>query len=137
MGGHGQKWVTPFRSYGALKSGASHIWFDGLSRMIGWFLHADIDSIIFGVTTNLFCIFDICWVSTAKNDVLLLLPTGKVLELGFSKCFLIKAWLSVKRLFPVSGEGNWFFCCTGPTDPKFWQIKIIIIILILMLSLFF
>ena len=51
-----------------------------------------------------FCIFHICWMSTAfalvKNDVLLLVPTGKVLELGFSK-LLIKAWLSVERLFPV------------------------------------
>ena len=61
MGGHGQKWVTPFRSYGTLKSGASHIWFDELSRLIEWFLHADSDSIIFGLTTNPLCIFDICW----------------------------------------------------------------------------
>ena len=35
------------------------------------------------------------------KNVLFLVPTGKVLELGFSKCFLIKAWLSVERLFPV------------------------------------
>ena len=25
------------------------------------------------------------------------------------------------------GEGNSIFCCTGPTDPNFWQIKITII----------
>ena len=29
------------------------------------------------------------------------MPTGKVLELGFPKCFSIKALLSVKRLSPV------------------------------------
>ena len=61
--------------------------------------------LILSLTTNLFCIFEICWVPTAvllvKNDVLLLVPTGNVLELPFSKCFLIKAWLGVKRLFPV------------------------------------
>ena len=105
MGGHGQQWVIPFRLYGTLKSGAFHIWFDESSRLTEWFLYADSDSIIFGLTTNLLCIFDICWVFTAvvlvKNDVLLLVPTGKVLEIGFSKCFLIKVWLSVKRLVPV------------------------------------
>ena len=67
--------------------------FDELSRLTEWFLHADSDSIIFDLITNLlltfvsciltfvYCIFDICWVSAAvllvKNDVLLLLPTGK------------------------------------------------------------
>ena len=105
MGGHGQKWVRPFRSYGTIKSGASHMWFDESSQLIEWFLDADSDSMIFSLTTNLFCIFHICWVPTAvllvKNDVLLLVPTGNVLELPFSKCFLIKAWLGVKRLFPV------------------------------------
>ena len=37
-----------------------------------------IDSMIFGLTTNLLCIFDIYWVSIVavlvKNDVLLLCP---------------------------------------------------------------
>ena len=58
-------------------------------------LNVDSDWIIYGLTTSLISIFDIYWVSTAvvlvKNDVLLLVPIGKVLELGFSKCFLIKA----------------------------------------------
>ena len=96
---------TPFRPFGTLKSGASHIWFDESSRLIEWFLHADSDLIIFGLSTNLLCVFYICWVSTAvvlfKNDILLLVPTRQVLELGFFKCLLIKTWLSVKILFPV------------------------------------
>ena len=54
-----------------------------------------------GFTTSLLCIFDICWVSTVAVLALFLVPTGKVSKLGFPKCFLIKAWLSVKRLFPV------------------------------------
>ena len=105
MSGYAQKWVRPFRSYGTLKSGASHKWFDESSRLIEWFLYGDSDWIIFGLTTSLLCIFEICWVSTAvalvKNDVLLLVPTGKVLELSFPKNFLIKAWLSVEKLFPI------------------------------------
>ena len=83
--------MRPFRSYDTLKSGAAHKWFDELSRLIEWLLHGDSDWIIFGLTTSLFCIFDIVCVSTAvvlvKNDVLLLVPIGKVLKLGFSKCF--------------------------------------------------
>ena len=97
--------MRPSRSYGTLKSDASHKWFDELSRLIEWFLHCDSDWIIFDLTTSVLCIFDIFWVSTAfllvKNDALFLVPTGKVLELGFPNCFLIKAWLSVERLFPV------------------------------------
>ena len=38
------------------KSGVSHKWFDGLSRLIEWFLHVDSDQIIFGLMTNLLCI---------------------------------------------------------------------------------
>ena len=61
-----------FRSY--IESKIRCIW-----QMI-WLIK-QIDSIIFRLTTNLLCIFDICWVSTAvvlvKNDVLLLVPTGK------------------------------------------------------------
>ena len=45
--------------HGALKSGVSHKSFDELSRLIEWFLHADNDGIIFGLTANLLCIFDI------------------------------------------------------------------------------
>ena len=66
-------------------------WFDQLNRVIEWFLHADSDLINFGLTTNLLCIFDIYLLPTAvvlfKNDVLPLVPTWKVLELGFLKCF--------------------------------------------------
>ena len=61
-----------FRSYGTLKTGVSH-------NMI-WLIK-QIDLIIFGLTTNLLRIFDICLVSTAvalaKNDVLVLVPAGK------------------------------------------------------------
>ena len=91
MGGDDEKWLRPFRSYGTVKLGLFHIWFDESSRLIEWFLHADSDSIIFGLATNLFCIFDIFWVSTAvvlvKNDILLLVPTGKILELAFPSVF--------------------------------------------------
>ena len=86
MGGHGQKWMRPFRSYETLNSGASHIWFSESTSLTNLFLHAESDSIIFGLT-NLLRIFDISWVYMAvvpiKNDVLLLVATGKVLELGF------------------------------------------------------
>ena len=90
MGEYAQKWVRP-RSYKTLKSGTSHKWFDESSRLTEWFLHGESDGIVFGLTSSLLCIFDICWVSTevvlAKNDVLLLVSTGKVLKLGFPKCF--------------------------------------------------
>ena len=73
--------------HGTLKSGVSHKWFDGSSRLTEWFLHVDSDWIIIGLTTHLFCVLDICWVSTAvglaKNKVLLLVPAEKVLELNF------------------------------------------------------
>ena len=66
-----------------------HKWFDELSRLIELFLYADTDWIMFSLTTNLLCIFDICWVSIAnvlaKNHVFLLVLTGKALELGFPK----------------------------------------------------
>ena len=48
---------------GILKSGVSHKWFDESRRLIAWFLHTDSDWITFGLTANLFDIFDICWVS--------------------------------------------------------------------------
>ena len=54
------------------------------------------------MTTSLLCIFGICWMSTAVvlvKNVLFVVPTEKVLKLGFPECFLIKAWLSVERLF--------------------------------------
>ena len=76
---------------GTVKSGVSHKWFGELTRLTEWFLHAGSGWIIVGLTINLFCIFDICWVSTAveivKNDVLLLVATEKALEFGLPKCF--------------------------------------------------
>ena len=45
--------------HGTLKSGVSHKWFDKLSRLMEWFLHADSDGIIFGLMVNLLYIFDI------------------------------------------------------------------------------
>ena len=75
----------------ALKSSLSYKSFDECTRFVEWFWHANSDWIIFCLTTNMLCIFDICWVSTApvliNNDVLLVVSTGKVLKLGFSKCF--------------------------------------------------
>ena len=71
-----------------LKSGVS--WFDESSRLNEWFLHAVSDWITFGLATNLLCMLDICFMSTAVvlvKNVLFLVPTGKVLELGFPKCF--------------------------------------------------
>ena len=50
---------------GTLKSCVSHKWFDELRRLIEWFLYADSDQITFGLTTNLLCVLDISWVSTA------------------------------------------------------------------------
>ena len=71
--------------------------------------HGDTDSIIIGLATSLLCIFDICWVSTAvvlvKNDVLLVVPTGIVLELDFPSSFnksLIKCGKIVSCLMRYS-----------------------------------
>ena len=50
----------------------------------------DLCMLIFDLITNLLCIFHICWMPTANvlvKNVLLLVLTGKVLELGFPKCF--------------------------------------------------
>ena len=54
--GHG------FRDHGTLKSGASHKWFDEMSRLIEWFLSIDSDGMVFSLTSNLLCIFDINFV---------------------------------------------------------------------------
>ena len=43
----------------ALQWGVSHNWFDELSRLIEWFLHANSDGILFGLTENLLSVFDI------------------------------------------------------------------------------
>ena len=70
--------------HGTVKPVVLHKWFDELSRFIDLYLHADSE-------WNLLCIFDICLVSTAfvlvKNDILLLVPTEKFLEIHFSQCF--------------------------------------------------
>ena len=64
-------------------------------------LYADSDSIFFGLTRNLLCTFNICWVSTAvvivKNDVMLLVFTRKVLELGFFTCFFNKSLIKCEK----------------------------------------
>ena len=61
-----------------------------------------------GLTTSLFWIFDICWVSTAavlvKNDVLFLVPTGRVLKLGFTECFFKKSLIKCGKI--VSCQKN-------------------------------
>ena len=82
--------------HGSLKSGVSHKWFDELSRSTEWFLHADSEGITFGLATYLLCILHL-WhlndggpdtaVTLIKNDVLVLVPTGKVVKLGFPRCF--------------------------------------------------
>ena len=57
MGGYVQKWLRPFRSYGALKWGALT---NDLMNRTDW-----LNDFCTGLTTSLLCIFDICWVSTA------------------------------------------------------------------------
>ena len=47
---------------GTLKPGTSHKWFDELSRLIEWFLHADSDGIIF--YSKFYFTFK-CWGTTA------------------------------------------------------------------------
>ena len=88
MGEHAQKWARPFRSWDCkIKCISQMIWQS--SRLIERFLHADSNWIIFGLATNLLCVLDTCRVSTAvlliKNDILLLVPTWKVLELKCGK----------------------------------------------------
>ena len=74
------KWARLFRSRW-LKSGVSQKRFDELSRLIAWFLRPESDWIVFGLTTNLLCIFEICWESTAvvfvKNVLLQWCPQEK------------------------------------------------------------
>ena len=103
--------------HGILKSGVSDICgFNESSRLMEWFWHVDSDWIIFGLTTNLVRIFDICWVYTVVpvKNVLLLLPTGKVLELGFPNVFnntsLIKCGNIVSCLIQYSKK-LWEMTC--------------------------
>ena len=70
------------RGHETLKSCVSHKWFDELSRLVEWFLHVDSDWIVLGFTTNLLCIFEICWMATAIvlfQNVLFLAPVVKAL----------------------------------------------------------
>ena len=96
---YAQKWVRVFSSYETLKSDASHKWFDELSGLIKWFLHGDSDWIIFGLTTTLLCMFEICWVSTAvvlvKNNVLLVVPKG----IGFPKFVFKKSLIKCGKFY--------------------------------------
>ena len=70
-----------FLDHGILKSGVSQKRFDELSRLIAWFLHPESDWIVFGLTNNLLCIFEISWESIAvvfvKNVLLQWCPQGK------------------------------------------------------------
>ena len=45
--------------HGTLKSGVLCKWFDELDRLSELILHADSDGIMFGLTANLLCVFDI------------------------------------------------------------------------------
>ena len=112
-----KNWLIPFRSYGTLKWSAVT---NDLMNQADW-----LNNFCTGLTTSLLCIFDICWVSTAvvlvTNDVLFVVPTGKNLELGFPKCFLIKGWLSVERLF--SFEKIWEMTKHLGAHPA-WLLKI-------------
>ena len=103
MGIHKYEW--DLLDHGSLKSGVSHKWFDGLSRLVEWFLHVDSDLIIFGFTTNLLCLLDICWVFNVVVLVKYLLwcfvasAHRRSFRTWFSQTFSIKAWLGVERLF--------------------------------------
>ena len=56
LGGYTQKWGD-LLDQGTIKLGVSHKSFHESRRLIEWFLHADSDWIIFGLMTNLLCIF--------------------------------------------------------------------------------
>ena len=67
------------------------------------------------------------------KNILFLVPTGKV-RTFFPKCFLIKAWLSVEKLFPV--EKIWKMArnlgahpawLLNPTISKFWHSSYMVI----------
>ena len=51
-----------FRDHGTLKSGASHKWFDELSRLIEWFLCTDSGGMVFSSNSSLLYVFDIYFV---------------------------------------------------------------------------
>ena len=131
MGGYAQKWLTPFRSYGTLKWAAL---INDLMNRTDW-----LNDFCNGLTTSLLCIFDICWVFTAVvlvGNVLFVVPTGKVLELGFPECFLIRAWLSVDGFFPfkkiwetTKNLGTHPAWLLNPTISKFWHSSYMVITL--------
>ena len=102
MDEYAQKWVRPFRSYGNYQM---HLTND-LTNQADWLndfgKRGDNDQVIFSLVTSLLCVFDICGVSTAvvlvKNDVLLLVPIGIVLELGFPKFFFNKSLIKCGKI---------------------------------------
>ena len=55
----------------------------------------------------------------------LVLKTANVIPI-----FKKNSKLDYSNYHPISlfGEGNLIFCCTGATDPNFWEIKIIVIL---------
>ena len=48
-----------FLDHWILKSCISHKWFDDLSRLTEWLLHANRDGVNFSLSASLLCIFDI------------------------------------------------------------------------------
>ena len=40
----------------------------------------------------------------------------------------VRVCIHLSIVFSYLGKGNLIFCCKGPTNPNFWQIKIIILI---------
>ena len=93
-GGHGQKWVRPLDHMGLKNQG--YFTYDLISQA-DWF-----NNFLFDQQSTLYLWHLLDAVVLVQNGVLLLLHTEKyVLELCFSKCFLTKAWLNVKIVFPV------------------------------------
>ena len=73
-----------------LNSSVWHNWFNELSRFIEWNLNADGDGLILVWLPNKLYIFDIrCCGSTAvvvaENDILVLVPTRKISDIGLPK----------------------------------------------------
>ena len=108
-----QIWVRPFRFWDSKIRCISQMicWIEQIDWMI---LHADSDWMIFGLTPDLLGIFDIYWMSIEVllvRNVLLLVPTGKTLEVGFPNCFnksLIKVGQIVSFLIQYSKKyGKW------------------------------
>ena len=64
----------------------------------------------------------------------------RTMEFAYSYNGILWSWvIFINRSWNEDdlGEGNLIFWCTGPTDSKFWQIKIIILISQKIFSFFF